>query len=80
MVEVVRTLEDGFKVAWDTTDVSEEIREEFRAAVERQVDAIVRVLDEDGHEHLAVVEAKAGRRGRSSTRARKLAPKGRSTR
>jgi hypothetical protein len=63
--EIVRTLDHGLAVAWDTTDVSPEVRKEFQDAVGREVDAIVKVLGDDGREHLAIVEVKTKRRSRA---------------
>jgi hypothetical protein len=61
--EILRTLDDGLVVAWDTTDVSREVRREFRDAAQRQIDMIVNTLDEGGQEHLTVVELKTEGRG-----------------
>jgi hypothetical protein len=75
--EIVRRLHDGFTVAWDTTDVPDEVLREFRDAITRQVDMIVKVLDDDGGERVvALVECKEtqgtqspARRGRTSSSA-----------
>jgi hypothetical protein len=57
--EIVRRLDGGFAVAWDTTDVSDEVREEFRDAVDHHIDLIVQVLDDDGGEYVAAIEFKS---------------------
>jgi hypothetical protein len=44
--EVIRKLEDGYAIAWDTTDVSEEAGESFRRTADAQVEQLVESLDE----------------------------------
>ena len=45
--EIVRQLDDGFAVAWDTTEVPEEVRTTFREAVDGHVDLVLKALSED---------------------------------
>ena len=55
--EIVRELGDGFAVAWDTTEVSDEVRTTFRNAVDSQVDIVMKALTDEG-EAVLIGEAK----------------------
>ncbi|MGH2615868.1 MAG: hypothetical protein ACRDJC_11555 [Thermomicrobiales bacterium] len=46
--EIVRELGDGFAVAWDTTEVSDDVRTTFQEAVDSQVDIAMKALTEEG--------------------------------
>ena len=51
--EVVRKLEDGYAIAWDTTDISEQAGEEYRRAADAQVEQLVESLDQEPAEPAA---------------------------
>lgn len=60
--EVIRQLDDeGLSVAWDTDDVSEELRDAFMDAAQGEVDILFRTIDEDGEPVMVAVEAKTTR-------------------
>jgi hypothetical protein len=46
--EIVRELGDGFAVAWDTTEVSDDVRTTFQEAVDNQVDIAMKALTREG--------------------------------
>jgi hypothetical protein len=46
--EIVRKLGDGFAVAWDTTEVSDDVRTTFQEAVDNQVDIAMKALTDEG--------------------------------
>jgi hypothetical protein len=52
--EIIRQIEDGFSLAWDTTEVTDEIRNSMRRIADEQVDLFL---------------AKVGRRRESSSEA-----------
>jgi hypothetical protein len=56
--EVIRELDDGLAVAWDTTEVPEKVREEFRQRARDQVDLLIEILEEGGESSVIAVEAK----------------------
>lgn len=59
--EIIRTLDDGFVVAWDTTEVSDAVRSGLERLASEQADLLVKILRDDGSETVQVVEAKAYR-------------------
>jgi hypothetical protein len=58
--EIIRTLDDGFIVAWDTTEVSDAVRRGFEGVISKQADLLVKILLDDGSEAVHVVEVKSG--------------------
>jgi hypothetical protein len=67
--EIIRALDDGFVIAWDTTEVSDALRRGFEILASKQADLLVKILLEDGSEAVHVVEVKSTRVPASAQRA-----------
>jgi hypothetical protein len=55
--EVIRQLDDGFVVAWDTKDISEEVRSSLRKVVDGQADLLSRGLATTGRTGIVTAPA-----------------------
>jgi hypothetical protein len=76
--EIIRTLGDGFVVAWDTTEVSDAVRKGFEGVISKQADLLVKILLDDGSEAVHVVEVKSASAGAGTkkvARGRRKEPK-----
>lgn len=73
--EIIRTLDDGFVVAWDTTEVPDTVRKGFEGLISEQADLLVKILHDDDSETVHVVEVKSGSAPARAQRPAKRAPK-----
>ena len=56
--EIIRQLDDGFAVAWDTTEIPPDVEETFKATVDDQIDIFFKAVSGDGEERLLLAQAK----------------------
>jgi hypothetical protein len=57
--EIIRQLDDGFAVAWDTNEIPPDVQESFKATVDDQIDIFFKALTEEGEQRLVVAQVKS---------------------